>query len=119
MYLPRIIVAEVIFLQLARASDRLRIEVERMNTSAESTRSEAEETAARADVEKRFALKRIDFKHFFERLLGLLNALVVDTGQELRPVLPEFEALSASDFSGVRVRRHVLSTDYADQYLIK
>src|ERR1041384_4681283 len=98
LYLPRIVVAEVVLLQLERARDRLRIEVERMNTSTESARAQTEEPAARADVEKRLAFERANLEHFLERLFRLLNALVVDTSEGLQPVLTEFEAILLVDF---------------------
>ena len=91
------IVRKVAPLELGGAGDALRIEIERDHLGAQPTRRQAEQTAARARVEKALAVQPVDVEHLLQRVLSRADALVVENPQERGPVRTEAETLPGPD----------------------
>src|SRR5262245_4989612 len=66
-------------------------------------RSEAEQAAARADVEKTQSRETLAAEHLLQRHHSGLDALLRHGLEEPAPVLAELEALAASDLRGMGV----------------
>ena len=91
--------------QLAAAFHAVAIEVEGVDPRAEAASCEAEEPAARPDVEEGPAGQRGFAKHRGERCFGPPDARLVDDAQELSPVAAEFESIAALHFVTMRRAR--------------
>jgi hypothetical protein len=93
--------------QFARARDRLRIVIERMNPGTEASRRQARETASRSDVQKPKSVQPFQAQHVLERALRRHDSLVVQDFEEPRPVAAELEPFAARNFRSVcRARGH-------------
>src|SRR5262249_51386518 len=91
--------------QLHGADDRLRVVIERNHARPQSPGRQAEQPAARPDVQKTQSRERIDLQHSFERRFGCDDLLIPNAFQKAAPVLAELETFAASDLFGVPVGR--------------
>src|SRR6202035_4048334 len=85
-------------LKPASTPHALRVHVNRQHgIRAEPHGREREQPAPAADVEKAQPIKRVALQHRAERTFRLANAVLIDGGQEPRPVLTELEAHLPTD----------------------
>src|SRR6516165_7652412 len=80
----------------------MRIVIERIYPSAEAACCQAEEPAARSDVEESRAVQIGRFEHILQGTNRLFDFGIGQRGEKPRPILSELKALSLGYLGGVR-----------------
>src|SRR5688572_17678245 len=89
---PSRVVRKVARLEVFRACDAARIEIEGMHVGTKQSRREGEEAAAGADVQKAQVLQRRPVERRDQRHLGVLDLIGREAFEKLAPVPAEIEA---------------------------
>jgi hypothetical protein len=98
LHRPLGIIGEIPGAQFPGACHRLRIVIQGVDGRAQSPGREAEQAAARTDVEKTLPLKVANLEHVAQRLLSLGDSSIVQSRQEFRPVFAEGKSVASLDF---------------------